>query len=390
LKAVILAAGKGTRMRPLTFTRPKHMLPVAGKPILEHIINFLRVGKIKDIVIVVGSESEFIMDYFGDGSRFDVNIDYVEQRKPLGLAHAVSAAQDLLKGEERFVTVLGDVLLKLNLKDMISFHLKKEAKATIAVSEAVDPTPFGVVKVVDGFRVEKLVEKPKVPPSNLIIAGLYIFEHELWECIDDLKPSWRGEYELTDAIQLMVERGYPVYGYLTKKWWKDTGRPTDLLEASQKFLSELSEFYVLGEVQKNVEIRGPVQIGRDSIIYEGARIFGPVVIGDKCEIGPGCIIGPNVDIGGDVRLIENVTLKNAIIMSRTFISNNAFITDSVIGEDCKIGSGVRAVGDGKTFGVVIGDNSVIGPGIVFSPGSMLGPNSSVRLKWQVNDDDAIR
>ncbi|MBS7287421.1 MAG: glucose-1-phosphate thymidylyltransferase [Candidatus Freyarchaeota archaeon] len=382
MKAVILAAGKGTRMRPLTFTRPKHMLPVAGKPILEHIVNFLRAGGINELVMVIGSESEYITEYFGDGARFDVSIEYAEQRKPLGLAHAVSVARDLLEGEERFITVLGDVLFKLNLKDVLSFHLKREAKATIAISEAADPTLFGVVKVADGFRIERLVEKPKVPPSNLIIAGLYVFENEFWECVNDLKPSWRGEYEITDAVQLMVDRGYPVYGYLTKKWWKDTGRPTDLLEASQKFLSELSEFYVLGEVQREVEIRGPVQIGRDTVIYEGAKIFGPTVIGERCEIGPGCIIGPNVEIGSDVKLIENVELRNAIVMSHTLISNNVRITDSIIGEGCRIGSSVRASGDSKVFGVVIGDNSVIGPGISFSSGSMLGPNSSIKLKWE--------
>jgi len=361
------------------------MLPVAGKPILEHIISFLRSGGINEVVMVIGSESEFITEYFGDGSRFDVKIEYAEQRKPLGLAHAVSVASPLLKGEERFIAVLGDVLFKLNLKDMLTFHGKREAKATIAISEAADPTPFGVVKVVDGFRVERLVEKPKVPPSNFIIAGLYIFENEFWDCIKDLKPSWRGEYEITDAIQLMVDRGYPVYGYLTKKWWKDTGRPTDLLEASQKFLSELSDFYVLGEVQKNVEIRGPVQIGRETVIYEGAKIFGPTVIGERCEVGPGCIIGPNVEIGNDVKLVENVELQNTIVMSRTLISNNVRITDSVIGENCKIGPSVRACGNSKVFGVVIGDNSTIGPGISFSPGSMLGPNSSIRLRWEEAD-----
>ncbi len=386
MKAVILAAGKGTRMRPLTFTRPKHMLPVAGKPILEHIIGFLRSAGIKDIIIVVGSDNEYIVDYFGDGGRFDVNIEYVEQRKPLGLAHAISMARNLLENEERFIAVLGDVLFKLNLKDMLSFHMKKEAKATIAISEVADPTPFGVVKIVDGFRVERLIEKPKVPPSNLIIAGIYIFEGELWDCINELKPSWRGEYEITDAIQLMVDRGYPVYGYITKKWWKDTGKPADLLDASQKFLSELSEFYMLGEVQKGVEIRGPVQIGRDTIIYEGAKIFGPTVIGERCEIGPRCIIGPNVEIGCNVRLIENVRLQDTIVMSHTLISNNVHLTNSIIGENCKIGSGVRANGNRDVFGVVIGDNSVIGPGISFSPGSMLGPNSSIKLRWGQVDD----
>ncbi|MEM1657480.1 MAG: glucose-1-phosphate thymidylyltransferase [Candidatus Jordarchaeales archaeon] len=379
---MILAAGKGTRMRPLTFTRPKHMLPIAGKPILEHIINFLRLGGINDIVIVVSPDGDFIMDYFGDGTRFDVNIEYAEQRKPLGLAHAVSVARSLLEDEERFITVLGDVLFKLNLKDMLAFHLKKEAKATIAVSEVADPTPFGVVKVSDGFRIEKLVEKPKIPPSNFIIAGIYIFEKEFWDCLKDLKPSWRGEYEITDAIQLMVDRGYSVYGYLTRKWWKDTGKPTDLLEASRKFLSELSEFYVLGEVQKRAEIRGPVQIGRGTVIYEGAKVFGPTVIGERCEIGPDCVIGPNVEIGNDVKLIEKVELRNTIVMAHTLISNNVRLSDSVIGENCKIGSGVRACGDENTFGVVIGDNSVIGPGISFSPGSMLGPNSSIKIKWE--------
>jgi len=381
VKAVILAAGKGTRMLPLTYTRPKHMLPVAGKPLLEHIIDFLRQSDIDEIILVVRHMKNNIVGYFDDGSRFNVNMCYVNQEPDnLGLAHAVKCARGSLQGEEDFVVMLGDVLIKLDMKNMIKQHLSNGAKTTIALATVEDPRPFGVVTLNSDLKVTKLVEKPKVPASKYVVAGLYIFNKTIFDTIDSLKPSWRGEYELTDAMQRLVEQGSPIYGFPTIKWWKDTGRPTDLLDANRRFLSELPAFFVLGEVQKGAEIRGEIQIDRDSVVQEDTVIEGPVVIGQNCDIGSGCKIGPNVEIGNDVRLVENVVLQNSIVMNHTIISNDTVLKDSIIGEFCQIGPNCTASGNDNSFGVVIGDHSKIGPNIHFHPNNTLGPHSQFETK----------
>ncbi len=376
MKAVILAAGRGTRMLPLTYTRPKHMLPVAGKPLLEHIIDFVRGSGIQEIVIVVRHMKDDIIQYFNDGSRFNVSISYVDQEpNNLGLAHAVKCAKESLQGEDDFVVILGDVLIKLDMKKMLKQHTSNNAKATIALAKVKDPRPFGVVTLNDDLEVKKLVEKPKVPASDYVVAGLYVFNKTILDTIENLKPSWRGEYELTDAMQRLVEQGSPVYGFPAIKWWKDTGRPTDLLDANRRFLSELPSFYTLGEVQKGAELRGPIQMDKNSIVQEDTKIKGPVVIGENCDIGPGCKIGPYVEIGDGVRLVENVVLENSVVMNNTIISNDTVLKDSIVGEFCQIGPGCTASGNDTSFGVVIGDHSKIGPNIHFHPNNTLGPHS---------------
>lgn len=381
MKAVILAAGRGTRMLPLTYTRPKHMLPVAGKPLLEHIIDFIRTSGIQEVILVVRHMKDDIVQHFNDGSRFNVHISYVDQEPDnLGLAHAVKCAKESLRGEDDFVVMLGDVLVKLDMKKMLKQHTTNGAKATIALATVKDPRPFGVVTLNEDLKVTRLVEKPKVPASNYVVAGLYVFNQTIFDTIENLKPSWRGEYELTDAMQKLVEQSNPVYGFPAIKWWKDTGRPIDLLDANRRFLSELPSFFVLGEVQKGAELRGAIQIDKNSIIQEDTKIEGPVVIGENCEIGSGCKIGPYVEIGSQVRLVENVTLENTVVMNNTIISNDVALKDSIVGELCQIGPNCTASGTDGGFGVVIGDQSKIGPNIHFHPNNTLGPHSQFETK----------
>ena len=357
------------------------MLPVAGKPLLEHIIDFIRTSGIREIVLVVRHMKESIVQYFNDGSRFNVRICYVDQEPDnLGLAHAVKCAKESLEGEDDFIVILGDVLIKLDMKKMLKQHTSNGAKATIALATVKDPRPFGVVTLNDDLRVNRLVEKPKVPASNYVVAGLYIFNNTIFDTIESLKPSWRGEYELTDAIQRLVEQGGQVYGFPAIKWWKDTGRPTDLLDANKKFLSELPSFFMFGEVQKGAELRGMIQLDRNSVVQEDTKIEGPVVIGKNCDIGSGCKIGPYVEIGNSVRLVENVVLENSVVMNNTTISNNAVLRDSIIGEFCQIGPSCTASGNDTSFGVVIGDHSKIGPNIHFHPNNTLGPHSQFETK----------
>ena len=357
------------------------MLPVAGKPLLEHTIDFLRTSGIHEIILVVRHMKDSIVQYFNEGDRFNVNICYVNQEPDnLGLAHAVKCAREPLRGEEDFVVILGDVLIKLDMKKMLKQHLSNGAKATIALATVKDPRPFGVVTLNDDLRVNKLVEKPKVPASNYVVAGLYVFNKTIFDTIESLKPSWRGEYELTDAIQKLVEQGCPVYGFPAIKWWKDAGRPTDLLDANKRFLSELPSFFMLGEVQKGAELRGPIQIDKNSTVQEDTKIEGPVVIGENCHIGSGCKIGPYVEIGNGVHLIENVVLENSVVMDNTIISNDAVLKDSIIGEFCQIGPNCTASGNDTGFGVVIGDYSKIGSNIHFHPNNTLGPHSQFETK----------
>ncbi|UCD73221.1 MAG: glucose-1-phosphate thymidylyltransferase [Candidatus Bathyarchaeota archaeon] len=381
MKAIILAAGRGTRMFPLTYTRPKHMLPVAGKPMLEHIVDFLRSADVVDLSIVVRHMKEHIQDYFSDGSRFNVKIQYIEQTPGnLGLAHAVKCASSVVKDEDDFIVILGDVLIELDFRQMLEQHKSKKARATIALATVEDPRPFGVVTLNEDLEIRQLVEKPRVPASNQVITGLYIFNHDILEIIDNLKPSWRGEFELTDAMQKMVEKEGSVYGFPATNWWKDTGRPTDLLDANKKFLSELPSFFMLGEVQKGAELRGTIQIDRNTVVQEDAEIVGPVVIGKDCQIGPGCKIGPYVEIGDKVQLVENVLLKNSIVMNNSIISNETTIYDSIIGEDCQIGPNCTARGNNTNFGIVVGDHSTVGPHIHFNPNNTLGPHSRFETK----------
>ena len=373
-------------MLPLTYTRPKHMLPVAGKPLLEHIVDFFRVSGISEIVLVVRYMKGDIVQYFNDGSRFNMCISYVNQEPGnLGLAHAVKCAEESVKGEDDFIVMLGDVLIKLNMKKMLKQHSSTGARATIALATVEDPRPFGVVALNDDLRVKRLVEKPKVPASNYVVAGLYVFNQTIFDAIKSLKPSWRGEYELTDAIQRLVEEDSSVYGFPAIKWWKDTGRPTDLLDANRRFLSELPSFFMLGEVQKGAELRGTIQIDKNSIVQEDTKIEGPVVIGENCQIGPGCTIGPYVEIRDGVRLVENVVLENSIVMSNTIISNDSVLKDSIIGEFCQIGSNCAASGSNTGFGVVIGDHSKVGPNIHFHQNNTLGPHSQFETRTSIGE-----
>jgi len=357
------------------------MLPVAGKPLLEHIIDFLRASNIQEIVLVVRHMKENIVQYFNNGSRFNISIQYVDQKPDnLGLAHAVKCTREILEGEEDFIVILGDVLIKLDLKKMLKQHLSNGAKATIALATVKDPRPFGVVTLNDELEIIRLVEKPKVPASNYVVAGLYVFNKTIFDTIESLKPSWRGEYELTDAMQKLVEQGSQVYGFPAIKWWKDTGRPTDLLDANRRFLSELPSFFMLGEVQKGAELRGTIQMDKNSVVQEDTKIEGPVVIGEECNIGPGCKIGPYVEIGNNVSIVENVVLENSVIMNNTTISNDTVLRDSIVGESCQIGPNCTASGNDTSFGVVIGDHSKIGPNIHFHPNNTLGPHSQFETR----------
>lgn len=349
MKAIILAAGYGTRMRPHTHTGPKHLLPIANKPVLDYTIDKLAASGITEIVMVVGYKKEPIMEHFGDGSHASVKIDYVEQKKRLGLAHAVKQAKDLI-GNEPFAVVLGDILFKMSFEELKKIHEASKADASVVLTEVEFPERFGIVEIKDG-KIIDLVEKPENPKSNLAIAGIYFFSNpkDTFEIIEGLEPSWRGEYELTDALKAFIESGKPVNPIVLKGFWKDTGMPKDLLIANKLVLDQLKDGSKLPE---NVVSSGAVVVGKNVNFNGEVMIKGPVVIGDNSEISDS-VIGPYVSVAENVS-IANSVIKESIILDNSEIKLTVF-SNSVVGKYCKVGAG------GQTNILILGDHSRVNP-----------------------------
>ncbi len=381
MKAVVLAAGEGTRMRPLTFTRPKVMLPIANKPILEHLINNLRDSGIEDIVLVVGYKDEVVREYFGDGERFGVKISYVSQRRQLGTAHALQQASHLI--DEDFLMLNGD-----NIVGSAELAAIAKYDVAIGVKEVERPQDFGVVEVVDG-KVKTIIEKPKVPPSNLINAGIYKFTPEILEFLERTPISKRGEYEITDTIRLAIESGFEFKAVRVEEWI-DVGYPWDLLKANEHMLKNLKS-NVRGEVEDGAVLKGEVVVGEGSVVRSGSYIIGPVVIGKNCVVGPNCFIRPYTSIGNNCHIGAFVEIKNSIIMDNSNVPHLNYVGDSVIGENCNLGAGTkianlrlddkeikvsvkgRKVGTGRRkFGAVLGDNVKTGINVSINVGTLIG------------------
>ncbi|RZN36591.1 MAG: glucose-1-phosphate thymidylyltransferase [Methanosarcinales archaeon] len=352
MKAVILAAGEGTRMRPLTTTHPKVMLPVANRPILEHIIKSARDGGITDFVCVVGYRSDMIRDYFGDGRQLNIHINYVEQKQQLGTAHAIGTVQDLV--DDRFIVLNGDALVKSS--DVYSL-MKHREDAVMAVKEIKDPGKYGVVKT-SGGRIIEIIEKPERATSNLVNAGIYLFSDSIFESIRKTGRSKRGEYEITDSIMRLVSDNAGV-GCMLLNTWIDIGMPWNLLDANEFLLSDIKT-EISGEIEPYATLKGEVVIGENSIIRNGAYITGPVIIGNNCDIGPNCYIRPGTTVGNNVHIGNAVEIKNSIIMSGTKIGHLSYLGDSVIGHNCNFGAGTKVANlrhNGKNIRVTIDKGS---------------------------------
>jgi bifunctional UDP-N-acetylglucosamine pyrophosphorylase/glucosamine-1-phosphate N-acetyltransferase len=395
MKALILAAGEGTRMRPLTANIPKPLLPVSGKPFLQHIIETLQHLGIKDIFLLIGWKNKKIKDYFQTGEKFNVNISYLYQEERMGTAHAVGIAQSHM--DTPFLCLNGDIVVsKSYLQGILDLYTKYEGNI-MSLAEVENPERFGVVSVSDD-KVLEIEEKPKVPKSNLVNAGIYLFTPSIFSAIEKTGKSARGEYEITDSIKILMKDDF-VYGYTLNEPWIEIGRPWDLLSANFALMKNLKED-VKGEVQKYVEIEGPVQIGKGSVVRNGSYIQGPVIIGENCTIGPNCMIRPSTVIGDGCKIGNAVEIKNSIIMSRSNVPHNNYVGDSIIGQNCNLGAGTKVANlrlDGKNIvailrgvpvdsglrklGVIMGDevktgiNSSIDPGTIMGENSYLGPNA---------------
>ncbi|MCD6464866.1 NTP transferase domain-containing protein [Candidatus Bathyarchaeota archaeon] len=402
---VILAAGEGQRLRPLTLTRPKHMIPVGGKPILEHLVNAVRAAGIKEILMVVGYKAETIKEYFGNGSEFGVSINYVNQKRILGTADAIASVKKHVN--EDFLVVNGDLLSSSDaIKSVIKMHEKVKSIATLAAVKVEKPEQYGVLKVKDG-RLTDIIEKPssKTSSSNLVNAGIYLFSIEIFDFIEQTKISKRGELEITDSIHLIVKNGKTVaVTEIPSDSWLDIGRPWDLLDANMRVLKSIKPS-ILGRVEKGAHIKGPVFVSRNTIVRSGAYIEGPVFIGDGSDIGPNCYIRPYTSIGRNVRIGNACEIKNSILMDGVRIGHLSYVGDSIIGEGCNLGAGSISANlrfDKKTvkmkirgekidtgrmkMGVIMGDNVMTGIGALFMPGVTIGHNSWIGPNIVVYND----
>ncbi|MBE0523401.1 MAG: NTP transferase domain-containing protein [Methanosarcinales archaeon] len=389
MKAVILAAGEGTRMRPLTRNRPKVMLPFGNRPIMQHIIEQARDSGIDDFVLVIGYRGETIVDYFGDGSKFGIRIDYVMQEERLGTAHAIGTASSVIN--ERFIVMNGDVMVS---SEQIKELLERDEVVVMTAIEVDDPSRFGVLEVEEGC-VMGIHEKTAKPPTNLANAGIYVFGPEVFGAIDKTPLSPRNEYEITRTIQDMINNGIHVgYQVITGKWL-DIGRPWDLLDANMEFLKTISTD-IKGEVEDDVHIHGPVIVEAGARVRSGAYIEGPVIIGPDCDIGPNCYIRPFTSLGRCVRIGNAVEVKNSIIMDNTHVGHLSYVGDSIIGSECNFGAGTKVANlrhDGgnikaringvvidsgrRKLGTIMGDHVHTGINSMLNVGSVIEANSNI-------------
>jgi len=355
MKGVILHGGAGTRLRPLTHTGPKQLIPVANKPISRYVLEDLVESDIKEIAIVLGDTyPEKVKMHYGDGCRFNAKITYIHQGEPKGIAHAVGLCKEFV-GNDSFVVYLGDNLLKGGIKEFVEFFQNSNLDAMVLLCEVKDPQRFGVAEFDENKRLVRLVEKPKVPPSNYALTGIYFFTPVIFEAIKELKPSWRGELEITDAIQLLLSKGYNVgYNFVTG-WWKDTGTPEDILEANRLILDEL-EPEMKGSVEDEASIQGRVSVGENSVIESGALIRGPAIIGENTRIAKGVYIGPYSSMGNNVT-IKRGEVENSIIMDNCVIDVDERIVDSLIAPHSQIVSDDRNKPKGRRF--ILGERSKV-------------------------------
>jgi len=399
MECVVLAAGEGKRMRPLTSKRPKVMLPLANRPMIEHLVLAAKAAGITDFIFVVGYGEREIRRYFGDGSHFGITISYAPQRQQMGTADALRSARDQVSG--KFLAVNGDMIVTTeDLRQLIQCP-----SPCMSISSTDHPSDFGVVMVEEG-KVISLEEKSREPRSNLINAGAYLFDPNIFELVDCVNPSSRGELELTDALNIYIREGKLSAYHLSK--WLDVGYPWDMLDANTALMTDLNS-QNLGSIEDGVTLSGNVIIGEGSAIKSGTCIEGPCIIGKNCRIGPHAYIRGSTSIGDECHIGHCTELKNSIIMSGTKIPHFNYVGDSIIGNGCNFGAGtkianlrhdpssVKVCGKDtrkRKFGAIIGDavqfgincsvnvGAVIGSNSAFAPGSVIegciGENSRLR------------
>ena len=333
LKGIILHGGHGTRLRPLTHNGPKQLLPIANKPMSQYCIESLRNAGITEIAIIIGGVgANKVQEYYGTGESFGVKLTYIQQDLPRGIAHAIRLCKDFV-GNQKFIVFLGDNILKRDISDYTKGFEQSDAKASILLCEVSNPTQFGIADVKEGV-IKKIMEKPKNPPTNLAVTGIYFLTPVIFDIIDRLKPSWRNEFEITDALQMLLEEGYKITHHTVTDYWKDTGTPQDIIHANEVILRGMKPYFY-GKKEDGVSIVGNVMIGEDTIIKSGAKIVGPVIIGKHCIIGSDAYVGPNTSVGDDSNLTK-CNIEDSIIMVGCVIDSDIKIRKSIISYNSEI------------------------------------------------------
>ncbi len=334
LKALILAGGKGTRLRPLTYAMAKQLVPVANKPILHYALEELYSGGIRDFGIIISPETgDSIKESVRQWQPEDVVVEFIPQAEPLGLAHAVKTAQPYL-GESDFIMYLGDNLINMDIHQLIREFRESECDATILLKQVGNPSSFGVAELDEQGNVVRLVEKPKEPKSDLALVGVYLFTAKVFEAIDKIKPSWRGELEITDAIQQLIEDKHHVRSIVHDGWWLDTGKKDDLLAANRVVLVDFAQADMRGDMDSSSAIVGNVEVGEGTVI-RNSEIHGPAKIGKNCRI-ENATIGAFTSIGDNCYII-GCHVENSVILENCKVHLLAErIEESLIGKDCKI------------------------------------------------------
>ena len=352
MKGLILSGGKGTRLRPLTYTSAKQLVPVANKPVLFYGIEAIAGAGIRDIGIVVGETQAEIRAAVGDGSRWNVRVQYIEQDAPRGLAHAVKISQPFI-GTDPFVMYLGDNLLNKGITHFVDQFAREKPAAQILLARVPDPQMFGVAELRNG-NVVRLVEKPKEPIGDLALVGVYMFGSEIFDSVNQIAPSFRNELEITDAIQNLIDRGLTVRPHIVEGWWKDTGKLEDILEANRLILDTL-ERRIEGKVDDNSRVEGKVVI-EDGATVERSVIRGPAIIGRGARIVH-AYVGPFTSIMNDVE-IRDSEVEHSIVLEGASLSDLANrVIDSLIGKNVRI---YRIPLKPSAYRFMLGDNSEVG------------------------------
>ena len=326
MKGIILHGGHGTRLRPLTHTGPKQLLPIANKPMSQYCLEAIYETGITDIAIIIGGVgSDKVREYYGNGEKFGVNISYIKQDEPRGIAHAIRLCKEFVNNE-KFLVFLGDNIIQKSIIEFVENFNSSDYDATVLLCEVDNPSRFGIADI-DNNKIVKITEKPKNPTSNLAVTGIYLLTPRIFEIIDNLKPSWRNELEITDALDNLLKQNNNISFEKITDYWKDTGTPEDIIHANGEIIKKTLE---QSKKNKNEHL-----IGIDSIVESNVEIIEPVVIGKNCHISTGSSIGPNVSVG-DNTSISVSSIENSIIMQNCKINSDTKIKNSIIASNSEI------------------------------------------------------
>ncbi len=403
MKAVVLSAGAGTRLRPFTLTTPKPLIPILGKPFLSYMLEAMPLIGVTEVCLIVGSEKEKIITYYQDNSP-SITLHFIEQREQLGTAHALKLAKQFV-GEDPFLICYGDVLIPRGTwKRLYQEYTTRKVEGLMALHRIENPTGMGIVET-QGPYVERILEKPDiVPPTALINAGIFILPPTIFETIELTKASQRGEYELTDSLEILMGNGSRLTWYELEKWLT-IGMPWDLLDANQTILTEMAQsreqdaitpLKIEGIVEEGATLIGQVGVAKNARVRSGSYIIGPTFIDKGAIVGPNCYIRPYTYIGQNSRIGNACEIKNSIIMNHSNVSHLSYIGDSIIGNNCNLGAGTSVANlrfDHATIkmsikgsridtgtnklGFFMGDNSQTGINVSIMHGTCIGPNSAV-------------